>query len=183
MYAAEFASTGALETSALHQLSAGKSGPGGDPGNAPPRTACPDAPEATAMMVASADTTAVVQLQSVIRKLPLTGSLWSRTSVHRARARAQGDSPPRARGYRSHASAACALHVRSFAAGFLPGAGNGVVDCEVAEHLAPLFHVVTAARGAFHEEPDRPGDAEPLDQGLPTFRPDFVVFHRLRSCG
>ena len=69
MYAAELVSTGALETSTFHQLSAGNSGPGGDPGNAPPSTVRPGAPEATAITVASADTTAVVQLRRVIRVL------------------------------------------------------------------------------------------------------------------
>jgi len=59
MYAAELGSTGALETSALHQLSAGNNGPGGDPGNAPPSTACPAAPDAASIAPASAEATVV----------------------------------------------------------------------------------------------------------------------------
>ena len=64
MYDAEFESTGAFETSALHQLSDGNNGPGGDPGNPPPSTACPAAADATSITLTRADATAAVRMRA-----------------------------------------------------------------------------------------------------------------------
>ena len=76
MNAFEFASTGALETSALHQLSAGNSGPGGDPGNAPPSTGCPAAPDAARITPTSAAATALVHRGEIVRSVAMVAVLY-----------------------------------------------------------------------------------------------------------
>src|SRR5437773_8361774 len=95
MYAAELASTGALETSTLHQLSTGNNAPGGDPGNAPPSTGCPTAPGAASSMPAITSAAATVQTRRVVRKLVLTRSFGvERRSVQLERAVTSGSRLP-----------------------------------------------------------------------------------------
>src|SRR6185369_11914818 len=72
MKAAEPGSTGAPETSALHQLSAGNSGPGGDPGSAPPRVgpAAPARWPGASAATAASTATARIEYRRVARMRP-----------------------------------------------------------------------------------------------------------------